>query len=118
MPPRLTASIQVGALLRLAQQQGDFGTILRKGDATSGAILLVGLIRGANPVIYERFPGADGDVKWEKRSTQAASATQAADSDDIQKYLKKRSDQDPDLWIVELDTADEQRLTGLIVSNT
>lgn len=111
MPPRLTTGVQIGALLRLAQQQGDFGTIVRKGDAVSGAILLVGQVRGKNPKIYERFPLAGGDTKWQNLAIQTAD-----DNRILQNYLDKRTAQDPDLWIVELDTADEQRLTGLIQS--
>jgi hypothetical protein len=107
--PRLAASVQVSAFLRLAQQQGDFATIMQKGDPTSGAILLVGVIRGANPMIYERFPSIDGPAKWEKLLSKNDPST-----DEISAYLKKRSARDPDLWIIELDTADQQRLTLLI----
>jgi hypothetical protein len=107
--PRLASSVQVSAFLRLAQQQGDFATVLQKGDPTSGAILLVGVIRGANPMIYEHFQGFDGPAKWEKLFP-GKDPSEA----EISEYLKKRSARDPDLWVIELDTADEQRLTGLI----
>lgn len=107
--PRLAASVQVSAFLRLAQQQGDFATVLQKGDPTSGTILLVGVIRGANPMVYERFQVFDGPAKWEKLFPHKDPSEA-----DIGEYLKKRSARDPDLWVIELDTADEQRLTGLI----
>ena len=109
LEPRLAAHMQVGAFLRLTQEQGDFATILRKGDATSGSILLVGRIRGSKPMIYERFPSLDGPATWEKLLRQDAPSEQ-----DISDYLQKRGERDPDLWIIELDTADDERLAGLL----
>jgi len=45
--PRLASGVQISALKRLAEAEGDFATVLKKGDATSGAILLIGQVRGA-----------------------------------------------------------------------
>jgi hypothetical protein len=109
MEPRLAAHVIVGAFLRRAQAAGDFATILRKGDATSGSILICGLIRGTDPVIYERFASIGGQACWQK--AMSGDAHSQAEVDD---YLKRRTSRDPDIWLIELDTADQQRLTGLL----
>jgi hypothetical protein len=99
----------VSAFLRRASAQGDFGTVLHKGDPTSGAILLCTLIRGTNPIVFERFASMDGQSGWQK-----AMAGDAPSQTQVDDYLKRRTDRDPDLWLIELDTADQERLTLLM----
>ncbi|MFC4291319.1 DUF1491 family protein [Sphingorhabdus arenilitoris] len=107
--PCLATSVQISAFIRLAEAQGDFATLLRKGDPVSGAILIVALVRGANAKIYERYPSLDGPPSWQ------ALATLTLESEaQIREYLEKRTARDPDLWVIELDTADDERLAGLL----
>jgi hypothetical protein len=105
--PRLASGIQISAIKRLAEAQGDIATVLKKGDATSGAILLIGLVRGADPVIFERYPSLDGATAW-----QAVTSHESDAGTDI--YWKKRCARDPDLWVLELDVASKARLDGLL----
>jgi hypothetical protein len=100
-------------LKRLAEVGGDFATVIRKGDATSGAILLIGQIRGQNPVLFDRFPSMDGIGSW-----QAVTAHTAANEAQVSVYWQKRVARDPDLWVVELDVASQERLDGLLGSRT
>ena len=107
--PRLASSVQVSAFIRLAGIGGDFATVLRKGDAVAGAILLIGLVRGRNPLIFERFPSLDGGSPW--------SQIDSRDSDDeieITERWQKRAARDPDLWVIELDVASTERLNELL----
>lgn len=107
--PRLTSQFRISALKKLAEAGGGFATLLHKGDPVSGAILLVGQIRGENPVIFERYPALDGSLTWH-RVTQAL----VGDGADITKYWKTRIVRDPDLWVLELDVASTERLDGLL----
>lgn len=107
--PRLASGIQISAIKRLAEAQGDIATVLKKGDPTSGAILLIGLLRGADPMIFERYPSLDGATAW----TSVASAESEAGVDS---YWKKRCARDPDLWVLELDVVSVARLDGLLAS--
>lgn len=109
LEPRLAAHIVAGALLRQTMAQGDFAAVLKKGDLTSGSILLSCLIKGQKPVVYERLTSKDGISAWHKIMTKE-SPTQS----DVDAYLKRRTDRDPDLWLIELDTADMERLTRII----
>jgi hypothetical protein len=107
--PRLTSDIQVSALKRLAEAGGDFATILRKGDLTSGAILLIGQVRGRNPVLFERFPSLEGEAAWEPVTAQIDE-----NEAEVAGYWQKRAARDPDLWVLELDVASTERLALLL----
>jgi len=105
--PRLASGIQISAIKRLAEAQGDIATVLKKGDPTSGAILLIGLVRGADPVIFERYPSLDGTTAW-----QTVASNESDTSTDA--YWKKRCARDTDLWVLELDVVSRARLDGLL----
>lgn len=100
-------------LKRLAEVGGDFATILRKGDRTAGAILLVGQIRGRNPVLFDRYPSLDGTSQWQPILLQPDE-----NEAEVTSYWQKRAARDPDLWIMELDVASPERLAGLLASSS
>lgn len=110
--PRLTAEFQISAIQRLAEAGGGFATVLRKGDRTSGAILLIGQIRGRNAVLFDRYPSLDGISKWQPVSLQ-----NDENEVNVTAYWQKRAARDPDLWIMELDVASPERLAGLLASS-
>lgn len=109
LEPRLAAHVVAGSLLRLTMAQGDFAAVLKKGDPTSGSILLSCLIRGKNPVVYERLTSMEGVSAWHK-----IMAIESPVQSEVDAYLKRRTGYDPDLWLIELDTADTERLTRII----
>lgn len=100
-------------LKRLAEVGGDFATILRKGDRTAGAILLVGQIRGRNPVLFDRYPSLDGTYQWQPILLQPDE-----NEAEVTAYWQKRAARDPDLWIMELDVASPERLAGLLAPSS
>ncbi len=110
--PRLASSVQVSAFIRLAQAEGDFAAVLRKGDPVAGAIMLIGLIRGQNPVVFERFPSIDGGSPWQQVGTQTAE-----NDANITANWKKRAERDPDLWVIELDVASTERLARILAAS-
>lgn len=100
----------ISAIKRMAEAQGDFATVLKKGDAVSGAILLIGQIRGANPTLFERYPSFEGQTNW-----QVLDFTGQNDSS-VTHYWQKRCSNDPDLWVLELDVVSAARLDGLLTA--
>ena len=100
---RLPAGLEVSALMRRAQAQGDFATVLRKGDADRGAILLVIASRGQTAAILERQLSPAGDYRWARVEPDSLS------SGDIQRFVDKRVRFDEDLWVIELDVAATER---------
>jgi hypothetical protein len=107
--PRLATHMLVSALIRQCAEQGDFATVVRKGDREAGNLLLLTREKGRNPALYERFLGLDGQRKWQAAFDQAIE-----DETKIEEYLAKRSARDPDLWILELDVAFAERLTVIL----
>jgi len=108
MEQRLPAHLEVAALIRRTQSEGGFATVLHKGEREAGTILVVLRDRGGNARIFERMPQADGSRAWHCSRTQDIDNKQDFDS-----YLDRRGGQDRDLWIVELDIANGERIIGL-----
>lgn len=108
MDARLPAHLEVAGLIRQTQAGGGFASVLQKGEREGGTILVVLRERGANARIYERMPGLDGTRKWHQSKHQTTDKSQEIDD-----YLDRRAAQDDDLWIVELDIANGERLIGL-----
>ncbi len=94
--------------MRQVQVAGGFATVLAKGDADAGSIVIVICENGANTRVYERMPQVDGHRHWHCSHQQDVENTVK-----ISDYLTKRQHRDPDLWIIELDIADGERFIGL-----
>lgn len=108
MDARLPAHLEVAGLLRQTQAAGGFAMVLEKGEREGGTILIVLLENGAKPRVYERMPNVDGPRKW-----AIAQAESVDNKQEFSEYLARRKRQDPDLWIIELDVANGERLIGL-----
>jgi hypothetical protein len=68
--PRLATHMLVSSLVRQMAEQGDFATVLHKGDPTAGALLILAREKGQIQALFERFPALDGSRKWAEISTQ------------------------------------------------
>ena len=86
--------------------------VLHKGEREAGTILVVCAENGANRRLFERMPSLDGDRNW--TLAQSEDIENKAQFDD---YLSRRTAQDGDLWIIELDIADGERFIGLAGTN-
>jgi hypothetical protein len=102
---RLPASIEAGALLRRVEGQGDFATLLRRGDPDRGSLLLVISSRGRHIACLERVLSlADGKYRW-----LTVGPDESASSGDLAEFLAKRQRVDPDSWLIDLDIAQPER---------
>jgi hypothetical protein len=104
MDSRLPAHVDVSALVRQVNAAGGFAAVIRKGERDAGTILLQLVENGRNARVFERMPQLDGSRKWTLIKSEAIDSKQ-----EIDEYLNRRSHQDPDLWIVELDIPDGER---------
>ena len=105
---RLPAALEVSALSRAVSAEGGFVTVIAKGEPDAGTILLVLLERGTDARLYERMPQASGKRAWE--------CTRRQENESYEQFneaLARRHQQDPDLWIVELDVPRAERFIGL-----
>jgi len=90
--------------LRRAGTEGDFATVLRKGDAERGSLLLIVSQRGRHVAGLERVLNLDGSYRWER-----VGPPDSASSLDIADFLARRARFDEDFWAIELDIADAER---------
>jgi hypothetical protein len=105
---RLPAHLEVSALIRQVQVQGGFAAVLAKGEREAGTILVVTTENGRNTRVFERMPQLDGSRSW-----TCAKEQDPENKELFNQYLERRKSQDADLWIVELDIANAERLIGL-----
>ena len=105
MNRRLPAHVEVGSILRRASADGDFATVVHKGDPDRGAILILVSSRGRHVAAFERVLDLhSNDYRW-----QPAGPGESAGSDEIGAFLAKRTQFDADLWAIELDIAEPER---------
>lgn len=97
---RLAAGVEASAFLRQVMIDGGFGTILHKGDAERGTLLLSILERGSPYCVLTRQLDALGHYRW-VRSTQGDST--------LTEWLDRRRRNDPDEWQIELDVPSAER---------
>lgn len=91
----------------MAQSSGGFATVISRGEKDAGTILLLTMERGANARLWERMPQLDGS-----RIFEVTSSEDPENSSKIQDYIARRSLQDPDSWILELDIDDADRFVA------
>jgi len=107
MSERLPSGLLVGAMLRRVNDAGGIGTVLAKGDAQAGAILVVTLDKGVGSGIFERAIGPAGDPALVRVGPQGD-----GDPAEVSDYWRRRRSRDPDLWVIELDIASAERFAA------
>lgn len=107
MNDRLPSGVLVSAMLRRVNDAGGIGTLLARGDAQAGAILVITLEKGVNAGIYERGIGPNGGVELLRVGPQSTDNTT-----EIFDYWQRRRARDPDLWVIELDIAQAKRFAA------
>ena len=100
---RLNAGVEASAFLRRAEGSGGFGTVLHKGDAERGSLLVVVTERGEHRAILERRLGASGRYAW------AAVGPVSGESAGAAQYVARARRADPDCWVLELDIPSAER---------
>lgn len=96
MTPRLATSVWVSALVRRASGLGLFAAVVRKGDPTAGAVVVVLSARDGETRAMARVVD-EGRSTWEV----AAKSIDRNDSA-VANYLARQARFDPDLWVIEL----------------
>jgi len=100
---RLPTHLLVSALLRRVNDAGGIAVVRARGDADSGAILI--LLEQEDRLI-ERALDLDGS------DALVASGPTAGSNESADDYWRRRRSRDPDLWVVALDIADSQRFAA------
>ena len=99
----LSSDVWVYALIRRVQLAGSAATVVRKGDATGGAILVrTWSARDREAKLYALAQSGDGVSVWMQ---PLAGADEAA----LDAYAERAARRDPDVWIVEIEDSDGKR---------
>lgn len=104
MSDRLAAHVEAAGLMRQAEGEGGFATILKRGDPERGSLVLVIARRGVHHGCLERALSAEGRYCWQKVGPAAG-----ADGAAIADWTRKRARFDEDIWLIELDIAEPER---------
>ena len=102
---RLPTHIEVTGLIRQAQAAGGFATVIQSGERDAGTLGILTTHSGKNTMFWERMPQLDGTRRFQATKIQDTEKTTEFDE-----YIRRRMDQDPDLWILELDGPEMERL--------
>ena len=108
MSERLPAHVEVAAVMRRAEAEGGFATLLRKGDPDRGAVTLVIEKRGEFCGILERELGPSFDYEW---------VFKPAGSESVTEFIARRERFDTDFWLIELDIAEPERFIAETTSS-
>jgi hypothetical protein len=111
MTDRLPAHLEAAAMIRRAAADGGFGTVLKRGDADRGSLILLVARRGDHWACFERALSPDGTYNWQQVGPPAG-----ADPAALADWSQKRVRFDEDSWLIELDIAEPGRFiveTGL-----
>jgi hypothetical protein len=101
---RLTSAMMVSALIRRVGAEGGSATVLAKGDATAGAILLICMEKGMVQSVREHILDRAGTYAWV--------CVGPSQPDALSAYFERRRAHDSDLWLVELDIANAERFAA------
>jgi len=110
--PRLASHMQIEALKRQTEQQGGFAVIVHKGDPVSGAILILCLEKGRYPKLFEKMPSLDGKPNWQVIWSEEL--RDQGKAGELSAYIERRKARDSDLWMIELDVADQTLFNGIV----
>ncbi len=93
----LSTDVWVSALIRRAELEGAFATVVRKGDARAGDVIIKAYNTSDRTArLYSQSVDMDGQPLWIQPVTSEMES-------ELDAYLERRRGYDPDLWVVEIE---------------
>jgi len=103
MEPRLKSALWVKALIRRCDLAAIGIAVVARGDSDAGAVLLKITGRDAGAAVLAQTRRPDGALVW-LRATGPAPVSEA----DADAYIARQRGRDPDLWVIEIESASPQ----------
>lgn len=98
--PRVKAELWVSIALRLGNNDGRPGVVVRRGDSDAGGVLVVLHGRGGMSVLSQ-LRGAGGEIAWMR-----GTGPEPVDQETVDAYVARQVKFDPDLWVLEFEAPD------------
>lgn len=93
----LSTDLWVSALIRRAEIGGAFATVVRKGDARAGTVLVKAYDTSTRRArLYAEAFGPDGARLWMQPVVSDIES-------DLDAYVERQRGYDPDIWVVEIE---------------
>lgn len=97
-PARLRARLWVDACLGACRNAGVFATILARGDADAGSVLLKWRRADGSGGVLAPHTALDGQRAW-----MLATGSKPVGEAEADAYWQRQRSRDPDLWVVEVE---------------
>jgi len=93
----LSSDLWVSALIRRAQLEGAYATVVKKGDDRAGSVIVKAYDTSTRTAkLYTEAFGQDGDRLWIQPVTSESES-------ELDAYITRQRGYDPDLWVVEIE---------------
>ena len=93
----LSSDLWVSALIRRAQIEGAYATVVAKGDDRAGSVIVKAYDTSTRTArLYTEAFGTDGDRLWIQPVTSDSES-------ELDAYVARQRGYDPDLWVVEIE---------------
>ncbi|WP_293827691.1 DUF1491 family protein [uncultured Brevundimonas sp.] len=93
----LSSDLWVSALIRRAQIEGAYATVVKKGDDRAGSVIVKAYDTSTRTArLFTEAFGPDGDRLWIQPVTSDSES-------ELDAYIARQRGYDPDLWVVEIE---------------
>lgn len=93
----LSSDLWVSALIRRAEIEGAYATVVKKGDDRAGSVIVKAYDTSTRTAkLYTEAFGNDGERLWIQPVTSDSET-------ELDAYIARQRGYDPDLWVVEIE---------------
>lgn len=93
----LSSDLWVSALIRRAEIEGAYATVVKKGDERAGSVIVKAYDTSTRTAkLYTEAFGSDGERLWIQPVVSDSES-------ELDVYIARQRGYDPDLWVVEIE---------------